>query len=268
MEIIEADADSTWPRELRDALLRNEEEISAYQAMRAQIDRAAQADVSLRINRPHNPGQIVWDSVLENAADAVRGKPLLGFHATRLTQLEQDTVQRHGLRVLSDAFLVERLEASRAAGDLPDHIVSKLLVQHQASECNRSGMLWFSFTQEQLGDEGSVSRFFRSWGGEALYNNNEDHPETGPALAMIGQPCLILAAVPIDEVEAFSAVGERLVNVWCETRNIRTGNGRSFEGYIRHNISGSAIRDIIKPGDPRFGELTGHTKWRDPLRLR
>jgi hypothetical protein len=266
METIEADAESTWPRELRDVLSKNEQEISTYQAKRVQLDRAAQADVGLRINRPANPSQRAWDSVLEIADEVVSGKTLMGFHATRLTKLEQSDVQKRGLRVLSDALLSERLEASQAAGELSDRVVASLRARHQASEDNRSGMLWFTFTREPLRDEGSVGRLFRSWGGEALYNSHETHPETGPALAMIGRPCIILAAVPVGDVEGFMPIGERLVNVWCEARNIRTGHAGSFEGCTRCNISGSAIRDIVSLGDARFGALTGHTEWRQPLR--
>jgi hypothetical protein len=108
METIEADQEFTWPRALRDAISKNEEEISSYQAVRAQIDRAAQADVSFRINRPTNPSQTAWDSVLEIATEAVSGKTLLGLHAMRLTTLEQSDVQKRGLRVLSEALLSEK----------------------------------------------------------------------------------------------------------------------------------------------------------------
>jgi hypothetical protein len=265
VQIIDAESEKTWPRQLLDVLSAHGAQVATYHATRAQIDRAAEADFVLRINRPVNPDKESWETVLRIAAQAVSGQSLLGFHATRLTAIEQSSVRKSGLRVLSEELLLERLAASYAVGQLSDAVAARLRGRHQARDDNRSGMIWFSFTRDPLRDESAVGRLFRSWGGEALYNSHESNAETGPALIAIGQPCIVLAAVPVDGLEAFMPVGERLVNLWCRARDISTGHAAPFEGYTRTNIPATNIRQVVSRGDTLFFELTAHGEWRKPL---
>src|ERR1700676_2031123 len=50
------------------------------------------------------------------------------------------------------------------------------------------------------GNNGGVGRFFRYWGGEALYNSHQDHAVRGPLLESIGTPCVIQADIPISNL--------------------------------------------------------------------
>jgi hypothetical protein len=61
MGIVEADIEATWPTPLREALGAKAREIAAFQRERARIDRAAEEDVVLRVQRPRNPHQAAWD---------------------------------------------------------------------------------------------------------------------------------------------------------------------------------------------------------------
>jgi hypothetical protein len=265
MNEIDAEAERTWPQELQNALTQLEPQIAAYHVLRAQIDRAAVDDVMLRINRPENPNQDAWTELVELADSLVMGGHLLGFHATRLTDAEQADIRNKGLRVLSEQMLFERMAAVEAAGSVLTGQLKRLQARHQASDDNRKGMLWFSFTRAPLRDESSVERLFRSWGGEALYNSHEDDSVTGPVLAVIGQPCVIIAAVQCDGLETFTSIGERLVNIWCDARGIATGHRSGFEGYTRADIPAADIVDVVPLGDAKFETLTGHSGWRKPL---
>lgn len=89
-----------------------------------------------------------------------------------------------------------------------------------------------------------MERFFRSWGGEALYNFHENHEITGPALNIPGTPSIVTAAVPVNDINSFMDIGERLVNVWCASNDIRTGHGAEFEGYVERCITAEEVIDI------------------------
>src|SRR5690242_18990093 len=109
MKPIEADLETTWPQPLREMLTGHARGIIAYQSERARIDRAAQGDVMLRIQRPINRHRHVWDTVLATAEQTVAGRRLIGFHAARLTAEEITDIKAGGLKVLSEDFLRGRL---------------------------------------------------------------------------------------------------------------------------------------------------------------
>jgi hypothetical protein len=182
-----------------------------------------------------------------------------------MTPNEKGNVLKNGLHVLSERLLLNRLTTLLSAGELSEALAARLGSRHQARESNRAGKLWFSFKREVLQDDSSVDRFFRSWGGEALYNFHEDDAETGPVLTAIGQPCIVVAAVPADGLETFMTVGERLANIWCAARHIKTEHGNGFEGYTQADIPPAQIVRIISFDDPEFLALTLHDAWRESL---
>lgn len=265
MPFIDADDQGTWPQTLRDILNRHEKSIRAYHAERAAIDRAAEDDVMLRINRPGNPYAPPWHHALEIANDAVHGKFLLGFHATRLTEREAQDIRVSGLQILSVDLLNRRLAALRDSGEFDQDVFEALSTGHQAADDNRANKIWFVFSRSTLKDESGMERFFRSWGGEALYNSHERHARTGPALKRPGTPSIVQASVPCDGLECFIDVGTRLVNVWCEANGISTGHGADFEGYVAASIPPENIRRIDHLGSESFDALTEHAGWRSPL---
>ena len=122
----------------------------------------------------------------------------------------------------------------------------------ERASSNRSGLAWFCFTRALLRDESGIERLFRSWGGEALYNSHEDDKKTGPTLAALGKPCIVIAR-------------QRLVNAWCAIRGIETGDGADFEGCVRADIPGGDIVRIPTLDDPEFRSLTAHDTWDAPL---
>lgn len=265
MALIDADDQSTWPASLLDILARHSSAIRSYHAERAAIDRKAEVDVMLRIHRPANQHAPAWKETLQVAANAVRGQYLRGYHATRLTDDEIKNIQASGLEVLSVDLLSRRLAAIRDAGHFEAGIFEALSERHQAADDNRANKIWFVFTKVCMRDEGGMERFFRSWGGEALYNSHERHSVTGPALRLPGTPAIVQASVPCDGIETFMEVGTRLVNIWCSQNRIKTDHAATFEGYVRENIPASAILRIDLLGSDVFEGLTGQKKWRKPL---
>jgi hypothetical protein len=263
MGFIEADSEDTWPEPMQRALADRAGDIAAYQIERARIDRAAERDVALRLKRPINPHRPAWDAVLKVSDEAVAGRCLVGFHATRLTEPERQDIISNGLRVLSPNLLERRLEGIASA--LSADVVESLRARNQVYDGNRIGLAWFCFTRALLRDESGIERLFRSWGGEALYNSHEDDEKTGPTLAAIGKPCIVIARVPVTGIEAFMSIGQRLVNAWCARSGIKTGDGADFEGCVRADIPGGDIVRIPTLDDPEFRSLTAHDAWDTPL---
>ena len=262
---IDADAEGTWPEVLLKALSDHAGQITAYHVERARIDRAAEKDIMLFINRPGNPHQHAWDAILKMSENAVAGQRILGFHATRLTSAERENIRLNGLCTLSPALIERRLEGIDSAGLLSGELLASLRARNQVHDRYRIGMTWFCFNRALLRDESGVERLLRSWGGEALYNSHEHDEETGPVLRSLGQPCIVVAAVPAEGIKTFLAVGQRLVNIWCAKQGINTEHAPGFEGHVRTNISGNHILKIVSIDDPEFLRLTAHDSWRKPL---
>jgi hypothetical protein len=265
MTVIEADREETWPGELLRMLHKSAATIADYHRERDRLDRAAEDDVMLRIRRPANPHKAGWDSASYNAGKTLSGAHLAGFHATRLIDAEVDAIRAGGLHLLSNSLFETRITGAQSAGLLAKDVANMLRARNQVHDDNRNGMTWFCFSRSMLHDESGMVRLFRCWGGEALYNSHENDALTGPALAAIGYPCIIRAAVPIDGIESFMGIGERLLNVWCANRGLCTGHKPEFEGYVRTDIPASGILNVIRFSDPEFVALTRHREWREPL---
>jgi hypothetical protein len=263
--IIKADLQRTWPAELLEALSLGSAQIKAYQAERARIDRAAQKDVGLRICRPDNTYQEMWDSILGVANAALKDQRLLGFHASRLTIQEVEDIRKGGMKVLSADLLGRRLDRIAADGLTSRRIIEILHSNNQAGSASREGRTYFCFGQKSVRCESGVRRLFQSWGGEALYWGHEDDVVIGPALRTIGKPCIVIAAIPVEDIRTYMSLGELLVNVWCTRNRIRTGHEAGFEGHTRADVATGNIVRIIEFIDPEFEKLTRYPRWRKPL---
>jgi hypothetical protein len=152
-----------------------------------------------------------------------------------------------------------------SALELEDHLTTaqalSLRARHQVLEESRSSKTWFCFSRLLLCEEWGISRFFRSWGGEALYNSHEDDGDTGPILRKIGTPCIVVTAVQVETIETFMAVGKRLVNTWASRRGIPIGDKPEFEGYSRRDTPANNVLRILTLGDAEFLSLTRHDQW-------
>jgi hypothetical protein len=265
MHIIDSDDETSWPEALVNALEPLTQALRAFHDERRRIDLDARNDVMLRIYRPCNPYEASWNRALELADAAIAGHRLLGFHATRLTLPEQKSVASSGLKVLSSDLFEARLSSLEADRLVTGDQAKSLRSRHQVLDDNRSGMTWFCFNRSSLCDEDGISRLFRSWGGEALYNSHEDDVHTGPILRRIGEPCIVVAAVPIESIETFMTVGNRLLNAWASRRNILIPHQVEFEGYSRFDTSAGNVVRIVTFRHAEFLALTCHDQWDEPL---
>src|SRR5690606_10870124 len=107
---------------------------------------------------------------------ALQPYSLRGWHCTRLTDREIDGILQHGMQMPNADMLSGRIAALVSSNDFSLELAESLQEENEADEANRAGMLHFIFYMPNKIDEGGIGRFFRHWGGEALYNCHEDDP--------------------------------------------------------------------------------------------
>ncbi|NEU12479.1 hypothetical protein G3T14_10065 [Methylobacterium sp. BTF04] len=259
------DDEATWPESLLRCLDGDLPLLREYEHGRAAWDRRCEEDVMARVGRDPNPHAKGRATVLAACHDIVLGCRIVGYHCTRLTDGEAVAIERDGLRILTPELFEGRLERALQKGLIGRDVADIILAKNDGRARSRAGMVWFVFRARDLADEGGVIRLFSSWGGEALYGPYEDHGTVGPALARIGRPCIVEAAVPAAGIETHCDVGERIMRVYLERRGIRTGHGDGMQGYVREDVPGDAILRVIRRDDPDFERLTMLAAWRSCL---
>jgi len=155
-----------------------------------------------------------------------------------------------------------RLDALLQSGLLTDTLVGKLKARNQADDEHRAGMIWFCLYPPRFAGEGGIERFFRHWGGEALYNSHEDDPVTGAAISSIGQPCLVEALIPIANMGSRIGFTFKIARHYLISRGFRTREPLDHDAWSRLALPAANIRRIIKYPEPDFISLTGCADWK------
>jgi hypothetical protein len=244
--------ESTWPLEVRSFLERHLDLFSRWGSAGASLSFA---------EARRNARQ--YDNAIYQLQDILRGHILEGgFHCTRLTEPEIDQIATHGLKPQNQETLRDRLRAILNAGLIEPEIAERLSTENYADQPDRADRTCLCFFDLGLDDQGGIERFFRFWGGEALYGPHEDHPTIGPILRGIGQPCVIEVQVPITNLILgceFHLVDQFLIN-----RNLRAGSADHEDQAGRPIPRGDIIR-IVRFSDSEFSALTGCDCWNPPL---
>lgn len=190
-----------------------------------------------------------------------------GYHCTRLTEAEIQTILNCGTSLPDVTLLHKRIADVVAAGMLEESVSRNLMNKNQANDSNRAGMIWFCFFPPRVAGQLGIERFFRSWGGEALYNSHEDDPFTGPALANIGIPCIIEALIHIESFPRYSGLEQRLILRFLINHGFETEESWEHEDRAKTPIPPGNIIRIIRFPDADFISLTGCSMWKSPLEL-
>jgi len=262
--VLFADDESTWPIELVEFLTARRERLTEFLRIDHEIDLAAETDIALRIDRPENPHEDMWDDTLNETQRLIADRKLVGYHCTRLTDDERASIMTEGFHTLSPGLIEQRVRAQVASGNLSAGLAQSILATHQGAAQGRTGMLWFLFHRGTLADKSGVVRLFQSWGGEAVYWSREDGPE-GAQLRRLGAPCIVVAAVPVPSIRAFHDPGRRFVFQYLASRGIDVPDDPEWEGNIRHDLAGDDVLRIIPFVDPEFLQLTQSSDWADEI---
>lgn len=207
-----------------------------------------------------------YDKAIYGLIDVLQPFAITGWHCTRLTDAEIDQILREGMQLPDTAMLNRRIDALVASGDLAPDIAARLKAKHQCGDTNRAGMVWFCFFHPRLAGESGIERFFRHWGGEALYNSHERDPITSPAISVIGTPCVVEADIPIASLGKHGGLSFKIVRRFLKRRGFRTREPVDHEDRIRKPLPAENIRRIVRFPEAEFCSLTGCEEWRKPLR--
>jgi len=210
-----------------------------------------------------SPGQ--YDSTIYGMRDVLRSFSLVGYHCTKLTREEIESVRLNGLRLQSSVSLADRIDQLVVSGSLDPEVAFRLKAKNQADDPNRARMLWFCFFEPCLAGQSGIQRFFRCWGGEALYNSHESCHGTGDVLRSIGVPCVVVATVPIASLTDSFYPDTSMVRAYLSKRGHKITNPIEHEGFSTEDIAAHNIRDVVEYPSNEFLRLTGCEAWDPPI---
>jgi hypothetical protein len=214
-------------------------------------------------DRPFHPQR--FDAAICEIMDVIRPYGITGWHCTRLTDAEVEIIFHSGMQLPNLEMLCSRIDALTFAGKIQAEIAQKLKVGNKADKPGRAGMIWFCFFPPRIAGECGIRRFFRHWGGEALYNSHEGDPITSPVLNAIGTPCVVEADVPIASLPSCVGLSYKLVRRYLISRGLVTGEPVDHEDRITVPLAAKHVRRVIKHPEPEFMELTGCCDWDFPV---
>jgi hypothetical protein len=264
----------TWPDELRRVLEAEYDSLLQHaQFEKDSMDEylAPKEEYVPRALMPSSPYFSSWEAACLAVPRLLQTTTLRGWHCTRLTDIEVADISRDGMRLSNLQFLTERILWVQTAGLIDDGVAESLISQNLADDHNRRDRIWFCFFPPHLAGQHGIERFFRRWGGEALYNCHEPNgisdevPVTGEILKTFGRPCLIEADVPIGILDAQFTLGEKVIRRYLLSRGFDTEEDTNHEAAARKPIPARNIVRFIFREDAEFAALTGCDEWSPPL---
>ena len=205
------------------------------------------------------------DEAMRGLRDALAPYHLLGWHCTRLTDAECDDILQNGMRLPDAALLNCRIGALVKTGELTPYLGQRLTSKNDAAKTYRAGRIWFCFFPPGGAGQGGIERFFRHWGGEALYVRHESDLVTSPVLASTGEPRIVEARVPITLLRPHGYLEPAFYSRYLASRAIRLPPPGAYEDCIVRPLPAKNVGRVISMHDPDFELLTGHSEWDRPI---
>lgn len=207
----------------------------------------------------------LYDGAIYGLIDVLQPYAITGWHCSRLTDAEIRHILREGMQLPNATMLNHRIDALVASGDFEPEIALRLKQKNQSADTNRAGMVWFCFFHPRLAGESGIERFFRHWGGEALYNSHERDPITSSAIRVVGTPCVVEADIPVASLGKHAGLAFKIVRRFLKSRGFRTREPVDHGDRIKQPLPAENIRRIACFPDADFCSLTGCAEWHRPL---
>lgn len=274
---IDIEDTTTWPDRFLEIMSENKSLFIAFQAEDLRIDKLARKEVTLRMgrNRPVNAYADEYADAVSALAEILREHNIVGYHCTRLAEYEIASIRRDGMRILTAELIHQRLQSALDAGllsedrhrYLQDSEILKESLNNKYGE--RTNYIWFCPNLSTLKEGAAVSRFFGSWGGEAVYNGHEEDENIGPHLKAVGIPCIVKCSMPIVDVEDdLEGMAKRFIAQFISKDvDFSPDPSADFDMSIQRDLSATEVLEIIKFNDPRFEAMTDHANWYEDERL-
>ena len=254
-ERIDLDHPPTWPEELCAFLEEHHELFLRWETKQGSVLAQTFDEAIVR----------TFDEAIVRLANLLRPYEIVGWHCTRLTDEEIEEISCNGMGLPDGRMLTRRINAVEEAGCLAPDVARILKLRNQADEEYRAGAVWFCFYPPGRAGEHGIERFFRHWGGEALYNSHERDPVTSQAISCIGTPCLVEANVPIAFLARHGGLELNFVRRFLVGRGLPARLVEDYEGRIVSPLPAANVRRVVLFPDPDFLELTGCSDWASPI---
>ena len=207
---------------------------------------------------------LAFDGALSSLWDALQTYEILGWHCTRLTKTEAVEILRSGMQLPDAEMLARRIDAVVKDNLIAPDVALRLKSENEAHDKYRAGNVWFCFSPPGNVDEHGIGRFFRHWGGEALYVCHEDDPLTSPVLGRIGTPCLIEVEVPIASLEkSGEGLSWNIALRFLISCGYCSKESTDYEASIVHPLPARNVKRVIPFPDPDFYSLTSCSEWQE-----
>ena len=265
---IEIEDIDTWPPDFREVAIQNKSLIVSYHKECLHIDRCCEDDVLLRINPPKNRYKQAYRTLVYQLETLLATHRIIAYHCSRLTKEEIVNIQQEGLHVLTGGLVDKKLDQCLSRGYLKQAEYDRIKNSSHLFESlhnqldSRTGMIHFCASQTTLRDDHAVFRFFRSWGGEALYRGHEQDSSIAHVISRIGVPCIVVCAIPYMRIsQGFRHLSEHFLMYLVSAELGLTNLSLAVDIRTEENLGPSEILDIIKFSDPEFEELTIKSTW-------
>ncbi len=259
--------EQTWPKELLAFLDGKYEMLMKHAQHEEKVNKqylAPENNLPMAL-MPLNPFLKQKEQAASSVLDLLQSSTLRGWHCTRLTQPEVEHITQNGMQLPNLEMLENRIYQLQADGIISDTIAMRLKTENHANDQSRKDRIWFCFFPPQLAGQSGIERFFRCWGGEALYISHERDPKTRKILMNIGQPCLIEVDVPISALGSKVSLGNKMIRRYLVNRGLKTEEWIDHEDKAIEPIMAENISRFIFHSDAEFIELTGCDQWIPPL---
>lgn len=250
------DVQETWPKDLVNLLKDTKEIHLNYIAEEKSIDEAAVENVLLRVNRPMNKYQQIWDGLINRITSIISNRKFIGFHCTRLTKVEINEILQNGLRPLNEELISKKLKILLDLNFIDCFEYNKMLMNKKVNEEGRKNKVFTFHELHTLSDESGLKRLFRCWGGEYFYFGNEDEDIFKDKYFNIGKATIILTSHKYEDVQ-YRDIEKRIIKNYLFYNDEYRGN--DFDNW--HNTPVKVL-DYISEENNLFNELTNYNKWK------
>ena len=243
--LLDLDSPSSWPAELRTYLDEHHELFLAWET------------------KPGRVSSEAFDKALYGLRDILQAYEILGWHCTRLTDAEVDEIMRDGMELPNAEMLTRRIDALVKANVIDPDVARRFKSKNEAGEEYRAGMVWFCFYPPGNQGEYGIGRFFRHWGGEALYACHEDDPVMSTVLRCTGTPRLVEADVPISLLNKDTGPDFTIYRRFLISHGHCIKRSTDYDGHIVHPLPAEQVRRVISFPDPDFYSHTNCDEWKE-----
>ncbi len=253
----------TWPTSITDLLEKNKSIINGYIHEEKRNEARGQRDVIFSNNLQNNSFQEAWDDIILQIKQILRNIRIIGFHCTRLTDFEVGDIISNGLVPLNEEFSRKRIEILIQKKKISQESSKKIIHNNKMNLDSRRDKVYLSHCVSSLTKEYGFYRFFRYWGGEAIYSSHEKDELVASELKKIGLPCIVVASIVFSEFKNTNLLIDNLIGIWIDSAR-RNPNPSSFDidTKIGNPIS---VVEVLDYNNQVFQIITNCSLWKKEI---